>query len=500
VIPKSIIIIGAGLSGLSSGIFAQINGFKSRIFEHGAVPGGVAASWKRQGYLIDGGIHFVMGHKPGSQFHKLLTELGVINPSLFSDMMDYGRFVDETAGGANITVSRDLDKLARELKTFAPADTLIVDELINAARAMRGQDLSTVGLDKPPELASKIDDLKMAWQFRAFARYLSGSLAQPVAEYVKDMKSAWLARLLNNVFTPEVPAWFIAIILAVVADEKAGYLARGSLDFVLELERQYKKLGGQVSYRSTVEEIITANNRAVGVKLIDGTEYRADYVISAGDGFHTIFDLLGGRYTDEKIKARYSNWPVSRPFVIASFGVKREFNGEIPLTTIILKEALICGQPVEAVLIRILNYSTRFAPHGKTVVQVEFESPYDYWAQLLAESRAAYDAEKERLVKELIKIIERHYPGIGEQIEMTDIATPCTNERYTLNRNGAWGGWLMTAELFNEKIERTLPGLENFFMAGQWVASGGMAPSLYSGRHAIQLVCHAQRQHFKSQR
>jgi phytoene dehydrogenase-like protein len=79
---------------------------------------------------------------------------------------------------------------------------------------------------------------------------------------------------------------------------------------------------------------------------------------------------------------------------------------------------------------------------------------------------------------------------------MTDVATPYTTWRYTLNRNGAWGGWLMSAELFNKTIPRKLPGLENFYMAGQWVMSGGVSPSLYSGRHAIQLLCHNDRKKF----
>jgi hypothetical protein len=55
---KSLIIIGTGLVGLSTGCYAQVNGYQSHIFEHHTMPGGVAAAWKRKGYLIDGGIHF----------------------------------------------------------------------------------------------------------------------------------------------------------------------------------------------------------------------------------------------------------------------------------------------------------------------------------------------------------------------------------------------------------------------------------------------------------
>jgi len=47
------------------------------------------------------------------------------------------------------------------------------------------------------------------------------------------------------------------------------------------------------------------------------------------------------------------------------------------------------------------------------------------------------------------------------------------------------------------RFERTLPGLANFYMAGQWVMpGGGVPPSLYSGRQVIQLICHQDRKPF----
>ena len=54
---KSIIIIGAGIAGLSAGCYGQMNGYRTQIFEMGTKPGGLCTSWKRKGYTIDGCIH-----------------------------------------------------------------------------------------------------------------------------------------------------------------------------------------------------------------------------------------------------------------------------------------------------------------------------------------------------------------------------------------------------------------------------------------------------------
>ena len=51
---KSIIIIGAGMGGLASGIFGQLNDYRTQIFEMHTIPGGQCTSWVRKGYTFDG--------------------------------------------------------------------------------------------------------------------------------------------------------------------------------------------------------------------------------------------------------------------------------------------------------------------------------------------------------------------------------------------------------------------------------------------------------------
>ena len=53
---KKIIIIGAGVAGLSSGIYAQKAGYETVIYEKNAVPGGECVGWDRDGCHIDGCI------------------------------------------------------------------------------------------------------------------------------------------------------------------------------------------------------------------------------------------------------------------------------------------------------------------------------------------------------------------------------------------------------------------------------------------------------------
>ncbi len=74
-----------------------------------------------------------------------------------------------------------------------------------------------------------------------------------------------------------------------------------------------------------------------------------------------------------------------------------------------------------------------------------------------------------------------------------DEATPLSYERYTGNWLGSTCGWLMTREtmpMLIMGIRKTLPRLDNFYMAGQWVEPGGSVPlAAASGKSAVQLIC-----------
>jgi phytoene dehydrogenase-like protein len=487
---KSLLIIGAGLAGLAAGVYAQRNGYRSRIFELHGQPGGVAAWWRRGGYHIDGGIHFLMGHRPGGALHALYRELGTAAPDTVTDMAEYGAYVDEPAG-KSLRISADLAQIGAELTALSPADAGAVAELIAGAQAFRAAGVFDVGMGAPPELAGPFEGVKQFWGMRKVLRYFSGKYGRPVAEFARGLHDPTLRCVIENLFLPESPLWFIFTVLGLLADRQMGLLTQGCEGFVRPIEHRYRELGGEISYHAEVKAVIVEGGRAVGVRLASGAEHRGDAVISAADGQSTLFELLGGRYVDRASAARYRDWQLIKPWALFSFGVAREFPAAPHFTTYRLAEPITVGpQRVELLGVRIFNYSPHFAPPGKTVIQPSFEADWDYWHDLQARDRAAYDAEKARVAAEVLRRLEAYYPGLSSQVELTDVATPYTTWRYTRNWRGAYMGWLPTGAQMMTALPRTLPGLANFVMAGQWVMPGGGVPTcLMSGRDAIRILC-----------
>jgi len=87
-------------------------------------------------------------------------------------------------------------------------------------------------------------------------------------------------------------------------------------------------------------------------------------------------------------------------------------------------------------------------------------------------------------------LLDKRFPGLAQNLEATDVATPATFVRYTGNWQGSYEGWLPTPRILGRWLPFVLPGLKEFYMAGHWVVPGGGLPSaVLSGRYVAQLIC-----------
>ncbi len=145
-------------------------------------------------------------------------------------------------------------------------------------------------------------------------------------------------------------------------------------------------------------------------------------------------------------------------------------------------------------------YEPSFAPPGKSVVRAMLVADYDWWKALRtrADGRAAYDAEKERIGAEVAALVEAHYPEARGKIEVVDVATPTTYERYCNAWRGTWMAWANTPGAKIRGVPATLPGLTHFYQAGQWLLlPGGLPVAVVTGKWAIQHVCRAEKVRFR---
>ena len=75
---KSIIIVGAGVAGLTTGIYGQMNGYKTQIFEIHSKPGGLCTAWDRNGYVMTDACTGWLGSSPESDYYHMWQEVGAL--------------------------------------------------------------------------------------------------------------------------------------------------------------------------------------------------------------------------------------------------------------------------------------------------------------------------------------------------------------------------------------------------------------------------------------
>jgi phytoene dehydrogenase-like protein len=485
---KNVAIIGGGIAGLSAGCYLQMNGYNTQIFELHTLPGGLCTSWKRKRYDIDTCIHWLSGSSPRSNFYDLWNELIDMNTQQFVYHDEYNRVEDKD--GNVIIVFTDIDRLERELLQKAPEDRDVILKFTHAVKKLLP---FTPSLEKAPETFNLFDKGKRLLKTLPYKGTFREWATLSMQEYAEQCQNPLLKKTFQYLFFPNMVALFMVIALRGMHKKSAGYPIGGSLKFARLIEQRYHELGGTINYKSKVTKIVTENDSATGIRLENGETRQADCVISAADGHYTIFDMLEGKYVDATIKEYYDTHEVIPSYLQVSLGIARTFENDPHAVVFPLEQLLHIDDNTqhENMGVTIYNFDPTLAPEGKTLLTIMLVcSNYTYWENLKTEQPDKYTSEKTRIANEVIDILEKRYGNIRQHVEMVDVSTPATVIRYTNNWQGSLEGWIASPKIAFKPMKKVLPGLKNFYMAGQWVEPGGGLPvAMMSGRNVTQIIC-----------
>jgi phytoene dehydrogenase-like protein len=451
-----------------------------------SLPGGVCASWKRKGYTFDGCMHHLAGCNPGSGVYRLWEELGAMpRPVLHASELVQA----EDSAGHRLRLYTDLDRLAQHVKVLASQDAELIDELVRAARGFRKFNLMDLFVATPGDMLKALPILvpRMKW------------MNVTMADIAPRFRDPFLRRVFPAIQydSPANPVATLLNLLAGCETGDFGWPQGGSLQFARDIAQRYLDLGGQIHYKAQVERVLVRDDRAVGVHLAAvpgvarGSEHWADVVVSNGYGPATVLDLLGGRYIDERMRALYSA-PVDEigMGLQVFLGVDRDLSQEPHSLVLMLEQPVTtAGQEYDHLYLELFGLDPTMAPPGKGTLKVELTTSYSYW-QVLYQDRERYYEEKQRVAETVIDLLEPRFPGLKGQIEAVDVATPMTTERYTGNGRTFQGGLnvSLTDMLTGKGHVRTLPGLKDFYMVGQWAGFPGLPSVAAMGRGLIRFL------------
>ncbi|MCK9422533.1 MAG: NAD(P)/FAD-dependent oxidoreductase [Bacteroidales bacterium] len=493
-------IIGAGVAGLSAGCYLRMNDFETEIFERHSTFGGLCTHWQRDGYNFESGLQWVLGTNENNPFYHLWSELIDMSAIRFINhdvrMEIEVKETHDNTGDNVFHLYTNLNKLETYMLSIAPEDGKVIRRLIRSIRKIQTLEIPPMIKEVPKILPwyKKIGYIK----YLPLLLFLQKVKPETNVTFARKLKNPFLKEAFKLLFDGEEMSLLVITLPLAYNDLKStGYPVGGSAALVRPILHKYLELGGKIRYETEVVKIITEKKHATGILLKSGELITADIVISAADWHFTLFSALEGKFIDSTIKKlkNQEQLKVYPSVFMVSLGVAQTFQNHPHFLRFPLLRPLVSpdGSRYDRMEVHINNYDPTHAPVGKTVISVSFYSHFaDFWITLRNSNQELYREEKKKFADVVIALLDEKLGKLKNKIEVIDIATPATFQRYTNNWKGSVQGWFPGKNIIAvTPVKNELPGLKDFYFIGHWTQPGGGLPvALKSARDTAKLICY----------
>lgn len=495
---KKVVIVGGGVAGLSAGIFAQINGFDSIILEKHSIVGGECTGWDRKDYHIDGCIHWLVGTKKGTPINDLWRTVGALGDDV--EIYHPESFLTFEHEGTQVHLYRDLERLRSSWLELSPEDTDAIEELCKTVKKLHSFE---VPVGKPMDMMNILEKAKFFWGLKDAGMVMQKYGKISTTEYANTFKHPALRGALGTFVSDQgYSASSILFALGTFTKGQASVPIGGSRALALRMQDRYLALGGSIEISCEAMELEIENKQVRKVICNNGRDFEADYFLVACDAHMFLNRLLKGQYPVQKYEERFNNpkdYPLGSEVRVAIGYAGSMDEHPRALRFPVAAPFKVGGITVNHLLMTHYGYEPDFAPKGQTAITFSINQDYedfDIW-NALAQDRKAYKEEKARIGQEVIRELETRFPEMQGKLELLDVATPKTFERYCNAYRGAFMGFIPTTSGKEMIHTGRIKNLDNLHFSGQWVQPpGGLPVAVVTGMETIWRLCKQDKKQF----
>ncbi len=476
-----VIVIGAGLGGLTAGAKLAKEGKRVLLVEQHDQPGGCATTFKRKGFTMEVGLHEMDGLHAGDMKTRIFRDLGVMDAVKFLKVPEFYRFVNERY---DVTISHNPEEVQETLISIFPKEESGIQayfyQLMNIRKIMKqsaDQPETTIG-----EFLDSIimdEDLKLI---------LLGNLG-----YFHDDPYS----LSLNYYSMAQSSYY----------QGGGNFIQGGSQVLSDyLMKVISDNGGTVLLNHLVQEILVEDGAAVGIRFQSQKKHEeepelayAGIIVANASIPQVAGSLLPESYAKLLRKEMIGLEPAASLLTVYfGFNKKLKDIGNHHYSTFIYDKSV--HKPADIRLnnhadfdqrsFTFVDYSqidSKLAPDGKAVGAV---CCVDYTSDWESLDKEAYKKRKEQAAQSFINRLENLLPGFRQAVEYYEVGTARSVERYTLNPNGAVYGFAQTP--FRVKT-RIMNPVKNLYFASAWTQTGGgFSGAIFSGYFCAMEVIRAR--------
>jgi NADPH-dependent glutamate synthase beta subunit-like oxidoreductase len=488
-------VVGAGIGGLTAAALLAKKGLEVMLIEQHYMPGGCCGAIRRQGVTMDVGATVLYGFgERGYNVHRFVMNELEEDIDMIPREAIYNMHVEDYS----IIFWMEFDPFFKQLVELFPDQEKELKRFYDYLFGLyEGSILKNETIVPPTEMSPRENlqsFLKNPVGLIKMLSMMSKSATSVFEKFFTDRKVIdffdMLTRTFSYVDADECPA---VLSITMFADNHigGGYYPSGSPQMLSnKLERAIERYGGQILYRQLVDEILIADGKAGGVRLANGTEIKADRVVSDA----AIWNLYGKLVRPEHIKPKRMKWAQglvpchSNLMLYIGADAKAIPDDARPMEIIIEDPEKVDGHGITVYIPTLIDPTV--SPPGScsltitAVTTLEWPRPGDPEYQ-----SEEYKQMKERETEKVLDRLKPRFPNLRKHIKTMEIGTPSTIERYTLKNWGNIGGpkQMLGQDMMKRPKART--DWKNLYMVGDSTVMGlGVLPATTSAVGAANMI------------
>ena len=436
-----VIVIGGGLSGLTAGSLLAKKGYKVALIDKNYNPGGSCGIFKRNQWVFDQGSAMLYGFgEAGFNAHRFV--FNCLEEPI--DMIKHDYLYAVNFKGERILFPQSVSEFVEELTRVFPHEEKAIkrfyDEMETMYRHVMVENPAYTSADETKPSQALKSMIRHPLSYARFLGYLNKSAKSLLQKYFKDPEIYKFFDKLTSTYcyatVEEAPA-VLASVMFIDNHFGGSYYPAGSTLFLPgKLEKVIEEHNGDMYLESEVIEILFDNHKPIGVLLNDGTKLYANDIVYSGTVWRLYDTLLPKDETTQKERKWAESLVPTYPSVVFYTVVKKNV---IPEDTLPIE--MLVGNPdyldESEVTAYLLSIDDRTLCQDDEHIVIAIGPTFAKWDK---ENKAHYQEQKEAEIKRLTDVLERRFPGFGETIKYSELATPISLERYLLKKDGAVAG------------------------------------------------------------